>query len=154
MVYVCSDLGKLWFRACRLVSSFLCSILSVLCSVILKEAWSSYRTPELSLPRPTLRNVTPSEHLCLPTIDDVVEGIVASRIAAHAADITRGRGIELDYEMDRARRDLDWEKMFSLAIDPKKARRYYEKRKSADDKACSMCVDLCAIKMCEEYLEK
>ncbi len=98
--------------------------------------------------------VTPSEHLCLPTIDDVIEGIVASRIAAHAADITRGRGIELDLEMDRARRDLDWEKMFSLAIDPKKARRYYEKRKSADDKACSMCGDLCAIKMCTEYLEK
>jgi phosphomethylpyrimidine synthase len=98
--------------------------------------------------------VTPSEHLCLPTIEDVIEGIVASRIAAHAADITRGRGFELDLAMDHARRDLDWEKMFSLAIDPKKARRYYEKRKSSSEKACSMCGDLCAIKMCDEYLEK
>jgi phosphomethylpyrimidine synthase len=98
--------------------------------------------------------VTPSEHLCLPTIDDVVEGVVASRIAAHAADITRGRGLELDLEMDKARRNLDWEKMFSLAIDPKKARAYYEKRKSSSDDVCSMCGDLCAIKMCDEYLEK
>jgi len=98
--------------------------------------------------------VTPSEHLCLPTTEDVVEGIVASRIAAHAADITRGRGLELDLEMDKARRKRDWEKMFSLAIDPKKARMYYERRKSGTDDACSMCGDLCAIKICDEYLEE
>ena len=98
--------------------------------------------------------VTPSEHLCLPTIDDVVEGIIASKIAAHAVDITRGKGLELDIEMDNARKRRDWERMFSLALDPKKARAYYERRKAKDSDVCSMCGDLCAIKMCEKYLNE
>ncbi len=70
--------------------------------------------------------VTPAEHLRLPNLDDVKEGIVASRIAAHAADIAKGvRGAaDWDNEMSLARKNLDWDKMFSLAIDPEKARRY------------------------------
>ncbi len=98
--------------------------------------------------------VTPSEHLCLPTIDDVVEGIMASRIAAHAIDITRGIGLESDIEMDIYRKKRDWEKMFSVAMNPIKARAYYERRKAKDSDVCSMCGDLCAIRICEKYLSE
>ena len=98
--------------------------------------------------------VTPAEHLGLPQLDDVIEGVVASRIAAHAGDITRGRDVEMDYEMDKARRARDWDTMFKLAIDPKKARKIYERRKSKSTDVCSMCGDLCAIKMTDEYLKE
>jgi phosphomethylpyrimidine synthase len=83
----------------------------------------------------------------------VIEGIIASRIAAHAGDITRGKDLELDLKMDRARRDRDWEQMFKFAMDPQKARHYYENRKAQSSDVCSMCGDLCALKMCDEYLK-
>ncbi len=70
--------------------------------------------------------VTPAEHLRLPDINDVKEGIIASKIAAHAADIAKGiKGAsQWDYEMSAARKNLDWERMFELSIDPEKARSY------------------------------
>ena len=72
--------------------------------------------------------VTPAEHLRLPTLEDMKEGIIASKIAAHAADIAKGiKGAkEWDYKMSIARKNLDWKSMFDLAIDPEKARRYRE----------------------------
>ncbi len=94
--------------------------------------------------------VTPSEHLALPTIDEIKEGTIVTKIAAHVADLVktgrRGRAIEWDDKMAYARRDLDWDKQFELAIDTDKARRIHEFRKSPSD-ACSMCGELCAIKI-------
>jgi phosphomethylpyrimidine synthase len=93
--------------------------------------------------------VTPAEHLRLPSIDDVREGVIASRIAAHAADIARGYpgAREWDDALSRAKIDLDWERMLSLCIDPEKARNYRASLPPADDGAlCSMCGEFCAIK--------
>ncbi len=97
--------------------------------------------------------VTPSEHLSLPTVDDVREGVVASRIAAHAADVARGRGSEWDLQMSKARKAFDWERMYKLSVDPTKARRYRSRRGSASPKVCSMCGDLCAMKMVDDLLD-
>jgi phosphomethylpyrimidine synthase len=98
--------------------------------------------------------VTPAEHLCLPTPDDVREGVIASRIAAHAADIACGRGRERDDEMARARKALDWEKMFELALDTEKARAYRRRGHNEDTEGCEMCGDVCAIKIVKDYLKR
>lgn len=94
--------------------------------------------------------VTPAEHLRLPSIDDVREGVIASRIAAHAADIARGNkiAIEWDNALSRAKIDLDWEKMISLCVDPEKARRYRDSLppSEGEEKHCSMCGEFCAIR--------
>lgn len=92
--------------------------------------------------------VTPAEHLRLPTLDDMKEGTIAARIAAHAADIAKGiKGARnWDNEMSRARADLDWEKMIELAIDPGKARRYRESSKPEHDDSCTMCGKMCAVR--------
>jgi phosphomethylpyrimidine synthase len=93
--------------------------------------------------------VTPAEHLRLPSIEDVREGVIASRIAGHAADIARGYGgaQEWDDAISRAKIDLDWERMLSLCIDPEKARGYRASLlPQGDDGACSMCGEFCAIK--------
>lgn len=88
-------------------------------------------------------------------MEDVKEGVTATKIAAHAADIVKGIGVERDDEMARARRDLDWAKQFELAIDPEKAAELRRKRPpERDPKVCSMCSKLCAIKMVERYLKK
>lgn len=97
--------------------------------------------------------VTPSEHLSLPTVEDVREGVVASRIAAHAADIARGRGLSWDLEMSRARKGFDWEKMFKLSVDPERAKAHRTLRKSRSPDVCSMCGDLCAMKVVEKILK-
>jgi len=97
--------------------------------------------------------VTPSEHLSLPTVDDVKEGVIAARIAAHSANLARGLGWDRDIQMAKARRDLDWEEMFRLVIDPEKARRYRDSRKPANEEVCSMCGDLCAIKLPRKFLK-
>jgi phosphomethylpyrimidine synthase len=101
--------------------------------------------------------VTPSEHLALPTVEDVREGVIAAKIAAHAIDLIkegqRERARKVDYEMSVARRDLNWEKQFELSIDPENARKIWERRKSTSD-ACSMCGDLCAIKLVKEAFNK
>ncbi len=99
--------------------------------------------------------VTPAEHLRLPDLNDVKEGIIASRIAAHAADIAKGipHARERDNEMSDARHALDWEKMFSLALDPEKAKRYYESTPPAERHTCSMCGKMCAVRTTNMILE-
>ena len=97
--------------------------------------------------------VTPSEHLSLPTVEDVRQGVVASRIAAHAADLARGRGSEWDREMSKARKAFDWDRMFSLSVDPERAREVQGRRKSRSPRVCSMCGDLCAMKTVDDLLK-
>lgn len=100
--------------------------------------------------------VTPAEHLGLPDLNDVREGVVAARIAAHAADLAKGnkQAWQWDNEMAQARKDLDWEKQLRLAIDPIKATEYRNKKNKSDDEACSMCGDYCAVKIVGQYLEE
>ena len=99
--------------------------------------------------------VTPAEHLALPDKNDVKEGVIAARIAAHAADLARGIDRDIDVEFSKAREKLQWNKMFDLCIDPKKAKEYRKKRLPIEDiGACSMCGNLCAIEMVEKYLKK
>ncbi len=92
--------------------------------------------------------VTPAEHLRLPDVNDVKEGIIASKIAAHAADIAKGvKGAkDWDRAMGAARKKLDWEEMFRLAIDPEKARAYRASAKPEKEDTCSMCGNFCAVK--------
>lgn len=99
--------------------------------------------------------VTPAEHLRLPALDDVREGIVASRIAAHAADIAKGipGAREIDNKMSDARHRVDWEEMFKYAIDSEKARRYFESTPPADRHTCSMCGKMCAVRTTNMILE-
>ena len=101
--------------------------------------------------------VTPSEHLALPTVEDVREGVIAAKIAAHAIDLVkdgqRERARQRDYEMSLARKNLDWKRQFELSIDPEKAKEVHSRRRSGSD-ACSMCGDLCAIKLVKEALEE
>ena len=99
--------------------------------------------------------VTPAEHLRLPDLDDIKEGIVATRIAAHAADIAKGipGTIDWDNKMSEARKNLNWNAMFELAMDPEKAREYKESSKPIDDEVCTMCGDMCAVKRSREILE-
>ncbi len=99
--------------------------------------------------------VTPAEHLCLPDKNDVRDGVVATRIAAHAADLARGIDRDIDRTFSTAREALDWEKMFELCIDPTKAKEYRAKRSPSEDtKTCSMCGNLCALEMVNKYLNK
>lgn len=92
--------------------------------------------------------VTPAEHLRLPDLADVREGVIASKIAAHAADIAKGVPGARDWDnaMSQARRELDWEKMFGLAIDGEKARNYFESKPPEDRHSCSMCGKMCAMR--------
>jgi phosphomethylpyrimidine synthase len=93
--------------------------------------------------------VTPSEHLRLPGIEDVREGIMASRIAAHIADIAKGLpgALEQDVMMAGYRKAIDWQGQISTAIDPQKASRLLEKSTTAKEEGCTMCGELCAIKL-------
>ena len=99
--------------------------------------------------------VTPAEHLRLPDLGDVKEGIIAAKIAAHAADIAKGvpHASDIDDEMSRARHKLDWEEMFKLAIDPEKARRYRESSRPEKEDTCSMCGNFCAVKNMNRILD-
>lgn len=99
--------------------------------------------------------VTPAEHLRLPDVDDVKEGIIASKIAAHAADIAKGikGAADWDRQMSTARKNLDWEEMFRLSIDPEKARRYRAQAKPEKKDTCSMCGNFCAVKNMNRILE-
>lgn len=100
--------------------------------------------------------VTPAEHLGLPTVEDVRAGVIAARIAGHAADIARGLpgALEWDRAMARARRALDWEGQLQLALDPVRARQVREQRNQAGAQACSMCGDFCAMQLVADYLGK
>ncbi|MFT9496587.1 phosphomethylpyrimidine synthase ThiC [Anaerosolibacter sp.] len=98
--------------------------------------------------------VTPAEHLGLPTMEDVKEGVIASRIAAHAADIVKGvKGAkEWDLEMAKARKNLDWERQIQLAIDPAKAERLRKEKNTDSEDCCTMCGKFCAYKIVSEHL--
>jgi phosphomethylpyrimidine synthase len=97
--------------------------------------------------------VTPAEHLKLPSSEDVREGVIASRIAAHGADIARGHqgAVAWDFEMSKARKALDWNKQISLSIDPSKARAYRKSSQPSSDEVCTMCGEFCAIKIVRDY---
>ncbi len=99
--------------------------------------------------------VSPAEHVALPTVEDIKEGTIVTKIAAHIADLTRDgqkdRARTWDDKMAHARKNLDWKAQFNLAIDPEKARKIQHDRKSSSD-ACSMCGELCAIKIMRDAL--
>ena len=99
--------------------------------------------------------VTPAEHLRLPDLDDMKEGIIAARIAAHAADIAKGiKGArEWDYDMSVARRNLDWEKMFELAMDSEKPRAYRQSSQPEVEDSCTMCGKMCAVRNMNKILK-
>jgi phosphomethylpyrimidine synthase len=98
--------------------------------------------------------VTPAEHLGLPSVDDVREGVIASLIAAHAADIAKGvkGAMQRDLSMAKARKTLNWEEQIGLSIDPVKAERYRHEKNADDEDACTMCGRFCAMKLVSEYL--
>src|SRR3989338_3955271 len=93
--------------------------------------------------------VTPSEHLALPTIEDVREGVIASKIAAHAADIAKGvkGAMNRDIQMAKARKALNWDEQIRLSVDPERARLLRESSPPSDKEVCTMCGSLCAIKV-------
>ena len=101
--------------------------------------------------------VSPSEHLALPSVSDIKEGTIVTRIAAHAADLVKAGQRELarakDEEMAHARKNLDWDRQLELALYPEEAQRIRASRPSESD-ACSICGDLCAIKLVREFLKK
>ncbi len=99
--------------------------------------------------------VTPAEHLKLPEVEDVIDGVVASRIAAHAADIARGLpgAADWDLKMSKARRALDWDTQIKLSVNPPKARRYRELSRAKEDQ-CTMCGRFCAMKVFDEKFEE
>lgn len=98
--------------------------------------------------------VTPAEHLRLPDVDDVKEGIIAAKIAAHAGDINKIKSArKWDLEMSKRRQKLDWEGMFELALDPEKARRYRAESKPTDENTCTMCGAMCSMKNMNLILE-
>ena len=98
--------------------------------------------------------VTPAEHLRLPTLEDMKEGIIATKIAAHAADIAKGiKGArDWDNKMSQARADIDWKTMFDLAIDPEKASRYRAESKPHDEESCTMCGKMCSMRTMKKIL--
>jgi phosphomethylpyrimidine synthase len=97
--------------------------------------------------------VTPAEHLSLPDSEDVRQGVIASRIAAHAGDIVKGvkDAQEWDRKMSVARKKLDWEEQARLSLDTELSRQVHSKHASVG-KACSMCGEYCAMELMEEYL--
>ncbi len=96
--------------------------------------------------------VTPAEHLKLPSIDDVAEGVIASKIAAQAADLANGMAYARKREsaMAQARKELDWETQLSLSVNPEKARVYREESNIGAENVCTMCGEFCAIKRLQE----
>lgn len=92
--------------------------------------------------------VTPAEHLCLPTIEDIKHGVIASRIAGHAADMAKNvpGARELDDTISKARREFDWETVYRLSVDPGLARKRKEESESKGQQHCTMCGRLCAVK--------
>ena len=98
--------------------------------------------------------VTPAEHLSLPDAEDVRQGVIASRIAAHAGDIAKGvKGTqEWDRQMSVARKKLDWEEQARLSLNPERSRQVHSRRASSGS-ACSMCGEYCAMALMEEYLD-
>ncbi len=100
--------------------------------------------------------VTPAEHLRLPTVEDVKEGLIAFKIAAHAGDLARGRedAFERDKKLSLARKRRDWKKQIELSLDPEKAKIYRASNKTISGDACSMCSEYCSIKIVDKCLMK
>ncbi len=100
--------------------------------------------------------VTPSEHIRLPNTDDVREGVIASKIAAHAADIAKGipSAIARDRKMAQHRKNLDWDGQIALSLDPERVREWRSQAPSAQQDVCSMCGEFCAIRTVERALRK
>jgi phosphomethylpyrimidine synthase len=98
--------------------------------------------------------VTPAEHLRLPDLEDMKEGLIATRIAAHAADIAKGikGAADWDRQMSEARADLDWGRMMGLAMDGEKARRYRESSLPEHEDSCTMCGKMCAVRTTNKIL--
>ncbi len=99
--------------------------------------------------------VTPAEHLRLPDLNDVKEGIIAVKIAAHAADIAKGipHSRDLDNKMADARHKVNWDEMFEISFDKEKAKEYFESTPPADRHTCSMCGKMCAVRTTNMILE-
>jgi phosphomethylpyrimidine synthase len=98
--------------------------------------------------------VTPAEHLALPTPEEVYEGVISSRIAAHVGDMIKLKKTrEADLEMGHARRELDWERQFQVAMNPARARAIRAERMPADSDACTMCGDYCAVKIVNRHFK-
>ena len=93
--------------------------------------------------------VTPAEHLRLPSVSDVKDGVIASKIAAHAGDIAKGikGALDLDIEMSKNRRAMNWDKQYECALDPERAKEMRASLPLKDDKVCSMCSSYCSIKL-------
>lgn len=97
--------------------------------------------------------VTPAEHLALPNIEDVRQGVITARIAAHIGDMIKNGDRERDLEMGRARRDLLWDRQFEIAIDPETAMQVRRERAPTDSRVCTMCGDYCALKVIKENID-
>lgn len=100
--------------------------------------------------------VTPAEHIRLPNIEDVKEGLIASKIAAHAADIAKGvpGAIELDRKMAECRKNLDWNGQIGLSFNPERVKQWRSEVPPAEQDVCSMCGEFCAIRTVERALKK
>ena len=100
--------------------------------------------------------VTPAEHIRLPDIEDVKEGVIASKIAAHAADIAKGipAALERDRKMAHCRKNLDWNGQIALSFDPEKIRKWRAEVPPSEQDVCSMCGEFCAIRTVERALKK
>jgi phosphomethylpyrimidine synthase len=97
--------------------------------------------------------VTPAEHLALPNVNDVRQGVITARIAAHIGDMVKLGSREKDLEMGRARRDMLWDRQFQIAIDPETAQRVRAERAPFDRRVCTMCGDYCALKIIKENID-
>ena len=99
--------------------------------------------------------VTPAEHLRLPNLDDVKEGIIATKIAAHSGDIAKKipGAIDWDNKMSKARQELDWDKMFDLCIDPEKAKRYRKESTPEHNDSCTMCGKMCSMRNMNKIMQ-
>lgn len=98
--------------------------------------------------------VTPAEHIGMPSPEDVYQGVMASRIAAHAGDVAKGheQAVQWDLDMSTARREMNWKKQFALSIDPETAERVWKERSTSFTSECTMCGKYCAMRIVEKYL--
>ncbi len=98
--------------------------------------------------------VTPAEHIGMPNVDDVYQGVMASRIAAHAGDVAKGhpQAVKWDLDMSVARRAMNWKEQFKLSIDPETTQRVWRERSTSFTSECTMCGKYCAMKIVEKYL--
>ena len=99
--------------------------------------------------------VTPAEHLCLPNAQDVLDGLMATKIAAHAADIAKKvpHARDMDDKMGQARRKLDWDSMWKCALDPVTGKKRYEESPAATEGTCTMCGKMCAVRTVNKVFE-